>query len=95
MTRAGNLRYDARRDDTEPSIVEALQKAGWHVWRKLPVDLLAWHPVHGYRCLEAKSEGKPLKPKDGPQKEFVEITGCPIVNDPEKALEVLRDSGAR
>lgn len=80
MSRA-NKRHDARRDDTEPAIVDALRKAGWHVWRELPVDLLCWHPVKGYRTLECKSEGKPLVPKEGPQEAFIALTGCPIVNN--------------
>lgn len=73
-------RYDAKRDDTEPGIIRDLEKRGYFVWRRLPVDLLVWHPVFGFDCIEAKSAGKPLKPKDGPQKEFVELTKCPIIN---------------
>lgn len=80
------MRFAARRDDTELQIVAALEKAGWHVWRKLPVDLLLFHVEHGYRVLEVKSEGKPLKPKPGPQADFVAVTGCPIVNSPGQAL---------
>ncbi len=89
---AYNRRYDAKRDDTEPDIVEALEKAGWHVWRELPVDLLAWRADKGYRVLEAKSLGVPLKPKKGPQADFVGVTGCPIVNNPEQALEAVCQS---
>jgi hypothetical protein len=87
-----NRRFDARRDDTEPDIVDALQKAGWKVWRELPVDLLLWHPVKGYRTLEAKSEGKPLVPKKGPQEAFIALTGCPIVNNGEDAIKAVEPS---
>lgn len=91
MTRLGNLRFNARRDDTEPAIVAALEKAGWQVWRKLHVDLLCYHAATDtYRPLECKSTGKPLKPKKGPQKAFIDATGCPIVNTPEMAIESVK-----
>lgn len=35
-----NRRYDAKRDQSEPKIVEALEKAGWEVERELPIDLI-------------------------------------------------------
>lgn len=91
MTRLGNRRFAARRDDSEPEIIEALNKAGWKVWRSLPVDLLLYHPGRNqFRVLEAKSIGKPLKPKPGPQERFVTATGCPIVDNPEDALKALQ-----
>lgn len=86
----GNKRHDARRDAGESEIIEALQKAGWLVWRSLPVDLLCYHAsTDTFRTLEVKSPGVPLKPKDGPQKDFCELTGCPIVNNPESAIEAV------
>jgi hypothetical protein len=33
-------RFNAKRDESEPAIVEALEKAGFEVHRELPVDLL-------------------------------------------------------
>jgi hypothetical protein len=84
MTRQGNKRHNARRDDTEPRVVADLKLLGWHVWRDLPVDLLLWHPVMGYRTLECKSIGKPLKPKKGPQEAFIALTGCQVVNSAEQ-----------
>lgn len=90
MTRLGNMRFAPRRDNTEPAIVEALKKAGWHVWRKLPVDLLLWHPQKGFDTLECKSVGKPLKPKEGPQEAFIALTGCKIVSDPEQAIKAVQ-----
>ena len=85
-----NKRHDARRDDTEPAIIEALEAAGWDVWRELPVDLLCYHPATDtFKTLECKSKDKPLKPKPGKQTEFIEQTGCPIVKTPEAALIAL------
>ena len=89
MSRLGNKRLNARRDDTEKAIIEGLEKAGWTVWRELPVDLLLWRADKGYRVLENKSEGKPLVPKKGPQTEFVELTGCPIVNNAIDAIKAV------
>lgn len=88
-------RYDARRDDNEKQIIDALEKAGFMVYRDLRVDLLLYHPVYGFDAMEVKSRGKPLKPKEGPQKEFVESTGCPIVNDPETAVRTAIERGKR
>ena len=86
-----NKRHDARRDDTEPAIIEALEAAGWLVWRDLPVDLLCYHPaLDTFKTLECKSEDKPLVPKKGKQLEFVMATGCPIVKTPEAALAALK-----
>lgn len=35
--------YAQKRDNSEPDIVDALEKAGVLVWRKLPVDLLYFY----------------------------------------------------
>jgi Holliday junction resolvase len=47
-------RYAKKRDKSEPEIVEALQAAGFKVWRELPVDLLAYRAGRFY-VLECKT----------------------------------------
>lgn len=38
--------YNAKRDQSEPDIVDALTSAGWEVHRELPVDLLCLKRVN-------------------------------------------------
>lgn len=54
-----NRRFNAKRDEGEPLIVEALEKAGWHVWTTLPVDLLLWKPAAGTSAGRAKRPTMP------------------------------------
>jgi hypothetical protein len=86
-------KYAPRRDISEPEIVSALLKAGYHVWRELPVDLLVWRPDTGFRLLENKTPtktGKRRKRVDQQkQDEFVRLTGTPVVMTPEEALRAL------
>lgn len=85
--------YARKRDDSEKDIVEALEKAGFRVWRELPVDLLVYRPDIGIRLLENKTPtktGKRRKRKDQKaQEEFIRLTGTPVVLTPEAALRVL------
>jgi hypothetical protein len=86
-------RYAKKRDTSEPEIVQALEKAGYHVWRELPVDLLVWRPDMGFALLENKTPtktGKRRKRTDQKaQDEFVKLTGTPVVLTPEDALRAL------
>lgn len=86
-------RFAKKRDHSEPRIVEALEKAGFQVWRELPVDLLVWRPDIGFQCLENKTPtktGKRRARKDQKaQDEFVKLTGTPVVLTPEEALRAL------
>ena len=62
-----NRRHDAKRDAAELGIVKALEKAGWEVYRELPVDLLCLKRVKDGRIqvklLEAKTAQGKLNPK--------------------------------
>ena len=82
-----------KRDDSEKDIVAALEKAGFRVWRDLPVDLLTWRPDKGFQLLENKtptSTGKRRKRRDQEAQEaFVKLTGTPIALTPEEALKAL------
>jgi hypothetical protein len=90
-------RYAARRDLSEPGIVDALEKAGVLVYRKLPCDLLCRvksDPPGILRALENKTpQGKAAKLKlrkdQQEQAEFCEETGTPYVMTPEQALHAL------
>jgi hypothetical protein len=89
------MRRAAKRDQSEPGIVSALESAGWEVYRHLPVDLLA---IKGgvIRLLEAKTPtktGRIPKRKDQPkQNEFCERHGIPRVGTAEQALEALGEN---
>lgn len=87
--------FPAHRDHSEPLIVEALQKAGWHVWKTLPCDLLLWKEGYGFRTLENKTpfnkNGSPRKRKDQQaQDEFLALTKTPRVTTPEAALKAVQ-----
>jgi hypothetical protein len=86
-------RYAMKRDVSEPQIVAALEKAGFRVWRELPVDLLTWRPDKGFQTLEAKTPtktGKRRKRKDQEaQDAFIALTGTPVAMTPEAALKAL------
>jgi len=86
-----------RRDIAEAPIVQALEAAGFMVWRLIkPCDLLVWRADKGWRALEVKTpvtaSGNPAKRKDQQkQKDFLELTGTPIVKS---AIEALLALGA-
>jgi hypothetical protein len=88
-------RFAKKRDAVEPFIVNALEEAGWLVWRlDRPCDLLCFKAAKGFRPLEVKTgRGKSLRViKDKRQKEqtdFLILTGTPIVRTPEEALRAL------
>jgi hypothetical protein len=83
------------RDLSEPKIVEALEKAGWTVYKKLPVDLLCMKRISDtsvlIRLLEAKTPvtktGKARKRKDQEaQDAFCREWGVPKSTTPFEAL---------
>lgn len=90
----GLNRYAKRRDISEPSIIVALENAGWLVEQlDRPVDLLCWKGGV-VKLLECKTgRGKRLTVvRDKRQKEqtdFLILTGTPIVCTPEQALRAL------
>lgn len=80
-----------KRDRGEPDIVEALEKAGWTVWRELPCDLLLFKPSKGFRTLENKApDARPRKDQQK-QADFIQRTNTPVVKTPEEALRALGD----
>lgn len=81
-------RFDAKRDACEPDIVEALERCGVRVWRKLPCDLLTlyrgrWLP------LECKDPDAYVDKRQKEQIEFLDSTGTPIVRTADDALLVV------
>lgn len=59
-------RFNAKRDEAEPAIVEALEQAGWEVHRELPVDLLCLKRDGDHvrvKLLEAKTARGKKNPK--------------------------------
>lgn len=55
-----------RRDDAEPGVVKALEKAGWEIHKKLPTDLLALKHVAGelvIKLVEVKTPKGKKKPR--------------------------------
>ena len=89
-----NRRWNAKRDKSEPAIVDALEKAGWEVHRELPVDLLLLKRVGNtvrIRLLEGKTPvtkaGKAKKRKDQEKQDaFCERWGVPKPTTPFEAL---------
>lgn len=86
--------HRSHRDKSEPKIVEAIEKAGWSVWRKLPTDLLCWKRGKGFRVIEAKTpNGKEPKARirkdQQAQNDFIELTGIPRVISAEQAIDYL------
>jgi hypothetical protein len=85
--------YARKRDDSEPNIVKALEKAGFKVWKELPCDLLVYRPDKGFQTLENKTPtktGKRRKRKDQKaQDEFIRLTGTPVALTAEDALRKL------
>jgi hypothetical protein len=89
-------RWAAKRDSVEAPIIEALEKAGAHIWPlDYPVDLLVRFRETWF-LLEVKTgRGKNLTiAKDKRQEaqiNFIQTTNTPIVRTP---LEALRAIGA-
>lgn len=88
------MRHAAKRDDSEPGIIQALELAGWTV---IPIsdtgapDLLCCR--RGViKLLECKTEGRGLTPAQ--QKTFARIQGAMVtvhvVRTPEEALYAVR-----
>lgn len=87
-------RYRMKRDESEADIVAALLRAGFAVWRDLPVDLLVWRPDKGFQLLEVKTPatkaGKRRARHDQKaQDAFLALTGTQVVLTPEAALQAL------
>lgn len=88
--------YDAKRDQSEKPIVEALEKAGWEVHRKLTVDLLCLKRMTDgqvqMKLLEVKTaQGKrnpkaPVRKDRQVQNEFCQRWGIPKPTTPIEAL---------
>jgi hypothetical protein len=88
-----------KRDTAEAAIVEAIEAAGWLVYRlHTPCDLLCVKPSMEFASgggveriplvalLEVKTgKRKPHKS----QEEFIKLTGVPVVRTPEEALSAL------
>lgn len=85
-------RRAAKRDTSEPAIVDALNAAGFLVWRELPVDLLTYRYDRGFQVVEVKTPYGKKAPKaridkrQEAQAEFIALTCCPVVMTPEEAL---------
>lgn len=89
-----SFKYHAsHRDQNEPAIIEALEKAGAQVWRKLPVDLL--YKFRGrWGVMEVKDPAK-MNRKDQPDQDaFIAQTGCPKVSTPQEAIEAITRKSA-
>jgi hypothetical protein len=90
--------YNGKRDKAEPAIVEALQAAGYDVFRQMRVDLAVrksyWEPGV-VMLLEAKTpQGKKgriaIDKRQKAQIEFLAKTGVPRVSTPATALSAVR-----
>lgn len=93
-------RYAKKRDTVEPAIVEALERAGFEVWRIDLCDLIvrrqSWPPgrVQLLECKTPYGKKAPrarLDKRQEAQANFLSSTGTPIVTTP---LEALRALGA-
>lgn len=86
-----------RVDSSQAEIIAALEKAGYEVFRQLPVDLLVRKRSNGsLALLECKTRTGKRVPKakldkrQVAQQEFCERTGTPYVTTAEEALQALR-----
>jgi hypothetical protein len=82
-----------KRDSSEKAIVEALEAAGYLVYRELPCDLLVFKAGR-FQCLEVKSprnrRGDPRHDKrQEAQTAFLALTGTPVAVTAEAALRAL------
>lgn len=91
-------RHAAKADANQPSIVEAIEKAGWEAFVvRRPCDLFCWHPHYDiWVPLEVKDPTKVTKAgvpihdeRMDEQHEFLQRTGTPVVTTPEQALLAL------
>jgi len=87
----------SRRDNAEAAIVDALERAGWEVWRELPCDLLVYKPSKGFRTLETKSNKRAdgtvvLRKEQTKQAGFCLRTNTAYVTTPEEALRALGET---
>jgi len=87
-------RYAKRRDTAESAIIQALEQAGFDVWQRDEPDLFvrksSWAPGI-VQLLEVKTgRGKKLTvaldKRQQAQRNFLEVTGTPIVRTPCEAL---------
>jgi hypothetical protein len=91
-----HVRRDAKRDENEPEIVDALERCGVHVWRHLPCDLLTYRQVccpvcrgNNWLPLEVKMPHAKARADQPDQRAFLALTGTPIVRSAEDAIEAL------
>lgn len=91
-------RFAAKRDISEPSIVQYLEAAGYEVERSTNPDLLVrkgWYPrglLFGIECKTLTASGKIRVRADQPaQNEFIARGGAVRVATPGEALQALRD----
>ncbi len=88
-------RYATRRDANEQTIMDAIEKAGWHCWQlDYPVDLLCWKEGRGFVLMEVKTGKGKIRKEQEAQRNFVETTRTPVVRTPEDALRALGAIGA-
>jgi hypothetical protein len=88
------VRRAAKRDTSEPAIIQALEAVGAEVWPlDYPVDLLVKFRGH-WHLLECKTgRGKALTvakdKRQQAQQNFLASTGTPIVRTPLEALKAI------
>jgi len=89
--------YNGRRDKSEPAIVNALERAGYKVYRRLPVDLAvrrSYWENGVVQLLEIKTPqkgGTPRKRKDQQRQDAtLRECGIPRVCTPAAALAAVR-----
>jgi hypothetical protein len=86
-----------RRDENEPVIVDAIEKAGIGVYKKMPCDLLCRVPTDPPGMLRAieiktpqgKSQKLRLRKDQKDQAEFCSQTGVPYVTTIAEAFKAL------
>lgn len=82
-------RRAAKRDASEPGIVDALQAVGAHVERlSLPVDLLVHFRGH-WHLLEVKTPGVRPDKRQLAQHRFCAEFSVPIITTPAEALRAI------
>lgn len=87
-------RRAAKRDQSEALIVEAIEAAGWRVWRELPTDLICFKDGT-WKLLECKVANRKdgsyrVRTDQAKQAAFCLETGTPYVTTPEAALLALK-----
>jgi hypothetical protein len=88
MARYKRKPYD-NRDDNEPEIVEALEKAGWEAHRTLPLDLLLIGPDGEIRLQEVKNIDGKNEVTEEQQRIVDKCEKADLVWSPEDALEAI------